>query len=493
MKGLKKIYYQSYILPWLILLFLWLFVANSKKSNAQDKPLGQVWNLQSCIEFAQKNNIGVLQNDLLVQSSENNFQQSKLARYPSLNANASQNLNFGRSIDPFTNQFVTQQVNSNNFSLQASVNLFNGFQTRNTIKRNLKEIEISKLNAEQSRYNVALNVALEYLNVLQAKELLVAAEKNVVSTKTQLERTEKLFKSGAVAEGDVINLKAALANNELAVTNAQNQIMMAKVRLQQQMNMPVEPNFDIESINIDNLEVSAIAETPAQIYQVAESTQPNIKSADETVKSRMYSLEIAKAGLMPSLNLTGILFSGYSSATKKFGFQPIQYLATIGFVNNDPNLPVQTLINDGIRTQQDYHFTEQVADNFRQQIGLNLSIPIFNGGQVRNNIANSRINLRNAELQAKQVRNQLRQTIEQAYTDALSAYNTYQARFIQAEAQQQSFAIQEKRYNAGASNLADFTIARINRDNSQIDLIRSKYDYLFRKKVLDFYQGKPLN
>ncbi len=491
MKNLKKSNH-SYILPWLFLICVWLFIG-TKKANAQEKPITNVWNLQTCIDFAQKNNIIIMQNDLLIQSNENNLEQSKMVRYPTLNANASQNYNFGRSVDPFTNQFVNQQVNSNNFALQASVNLFNGFQTKNTIRRNQKEIEISKLNAEQSRYTVSLNVALEYLNVLQAKELLVVADKNVNSTQTQLERTEKLFKAGAVAEGDLINLKATLANNQLAVTNANNQILLAKVRLQQQMNMPADNNFDIESVNIDNLQVTQIAETPAQIYQSAEGAMPNIKSADETIRSRMYSIEIARAGMYPTLTLNGTLFSGYSNATKKYGFVPSVSLQTIGFVNNDPNFPVNSLIFSGTRTVEDYRFREQVSDNFRQQIGFSLNIPIFNQGQVKNNIANSRVNLRNAELQSKLVRNQLRQTIEQAYTDALSAYNTYTARSTQAEAQQQSFAIQEKRYNAGASNLADFTIARINRDNAATDLIRSKYDYLFRKKVLDFYQGKPLN
>lgn len=488
----SKVSHQSYILPWIILACIWLFIG-TKKAKAQEKTALSVWNLQSCIDYAQKNNITIMQNDLLVQSNQSNLDQSKLIRYPSLNANASQNYNFGRSVDPFTNQFVNQQVNSNNFALQASVNLFNGFQTKNTIKRNQKEIEIAKLNVEQARYTVSLNVALEYLNVLQAKELIIVADRNVNSTQTQLERTEKLFKAGAVAEGDLINIKATLANNELAVTNAKNTVLLAKVRLQQQMNMPVDDNFDIENINIENLQVAAIAETTAQIYQSAESTMPNIKSADETIRSRMYSIEIAKGGLYPSLNLNGTLFSGYSNATKKFGFQPITLPAIVGYVNNDPTLPVNTTINTGIRTVEDYRFGEQISDNFRQQIGFSLNIPIFNQGQVKNNITNSRINLRNAELQSKLVRNQLRQTIEQAYTDAISAYNTYTARFTQADAQQQSFAIQEKRYNAGASNLADFTIARINRDNASVDLIRSKYDYLFRKKVLDFYQGKPLN
>jgi outer membrane protein len=473
------------------LLFL-ILAALLSIVKAQDKPAGGVWSLEQCIKYAIKNNVTVMQNEIQVDAAISNLQQSKASRYPSLNANANQGFNFGRSIDPFTNQFVNQQVNSNNFSLQASITLFNGLQIQNTIRQNLASLEVNQLNVKQIRNTTALLVATNYLNVLLNKELLVVAEKNVASTKEQLERTEKLFKAGAIAENDVINLRATLANNELAVVNARNQLDIAKANIQQAMNYPIANDFEVEEVPIESLSVNAIENSTSQIYNIAEKTQYNIRSADKNIESFQYGIEIARAGRYPTLTLSGTLFTGYSSATKKSIIETVEIKdRVIGRVLTT-NDPVVADITDFIQNRVDYLYFDQIGDNFRQQVSLNLNIPIFNGWQVRNQIARSTINKRNAELQAQSARNQLRIDIENAYVTAKSAYNTYEARVKQLEAQELAFVTAEKRYNAGAANVVDFNIARINRDNARSDLVRSKYDYLFRKKVLDFYEDKPL-
>lgn len=460
--------------------------------QAQERPASGVWSLRSCVDYAKKNNISIQQNSIQTEISENTLYQSRLSRLPSVNAGASQTIAWGRSVDPFTNAFVTQRVSSNNFSLNANVTIFNGFQIRNSIQRNALEVNINKLNTAQSENTVALNVALAYLAVMQNQELVVVSEKNLLSTQNQLERTQKLFEAGSIPEADVINLKATLANNEATLINAQNQVTVAKVNLQQQMNLPIETGFEVEKISIESISVERIADNPQEIYKTAEQSQPNIKSADLTIESRSKNIEIAKAGRYPTLTASGTLLSGYSSASSKFTATPIQYTQTVGFVNNDRNQPVIATINDFIRTPSSYAFTDQVSDNFRQQIGFNLNIPIFNAGQVKTNIANATLNKKIAEVQAVNIRNQLRQTIEQSYIDALNAYNTYQARQKQAEAQELAFNVLEKRYQAGASNLVDLNVSRNTRDNARVELVRAKYDYVFRKKVLDFYQNKPI-
>ena len=437
------------------LLFTILVMLSPLK--AQDQPGNNVWSLQQCIQYATKNNVAVMQSDLTVQTSENNYLQSKVSRLPSVNANASQALNWGRSSNPFTNEFVNQRINSNNFSLSGQVILFDGFNVTNTIKQNQLLVEANRLDASQSRYDVSLNVAISYLNILLNKELLAVAEQNVLSTREQLDRTQKLFDAGAIAEKDVIDLKATLANNELAVVNAKNQVDLAKVNLQQFMNFPISDNFDVQSVPIESLNVTEFAETPEAIYNTAESTQPSVRSSDIRIQSSEYSIELAKAGRYPTLSLNGVLFTGYSSATP----------------NSD--------------------FFNQLSNNFRQQVSLNLSIPIFNRWQVKNNINNSILNKRISELTAKNTRLQLRQNIEQAYANAKAALNTYQAREKQVEATELAFETNKRRYEAGASNIVDFNLARINRDNARSDMVRAKYDYLFRKKVLDFYQNKPLD
>ncbi len=461
--------------------------------KAQDmKPTGGVWSLEDCIQYGIKNNIGVQQSDIQIQTANANLQQSKFARYPSASANASQALNWGRSIDPFSNQFVTQQVNSNNFSVSGSMILFNGYRLQNVIRQNANTVGINQLNNEQAKQTLSLNIAVAYLNVLQNQELLGTSQTNLLSTQTQLDRTKKLFEAGAIAEIDVINIQATIANNQLAITNAKNMLNSGKVALQQQMNYALEDDFQVKTVNVDNLVVNDLVETPMQVYQTAEGTQPSIKSADQAIKGSEIAIEQARAGLYPTLSLNGTLFTGYSSASAKYNTNTTLVQQTVGYVNGNVAQPVIGVFPSTERTKIAYPFFGQLKDNLRQQVSLNLNIPIYNGNFTRTQIGNAILAKRNTELQAKQVRNQLRQTIEQAYIDAKNAYQTYQTRQEQIKALTNAFEVTEKRYQAGASNVVDFNLSKNNLDIAKSDLVRSKYDYLFRKKVLDFYMNKPL-
>jgi outer membrane protein len=457
----KSFPYQPYTYPlgWFILFFLLLGYTTA---TAQDRPSGGTWSLDECVKYALKNNITIQQNELQVQSVGNDLTQSKYSRYPTVNSSASQAISWGLSINPVTNDAVNQRINSNNFSVNASMNLFSGFETKNTIRRNETNYQVNQLNLEQSRQTTSLNVALGYLNILLNKELLAVAQKNVESTNAQLERTQKLYDAGAIAENDVINLKATLANNELNVTSAKNNLLTAKVSLQQTMNLAADENFEVKAVDVDAFRVEDFAETSAQIYSTAESSQPNIKSADLNIKSNELAVEIARSDRYPTLTLNGSLYTNYSK---------------ISNISSDLQSP----------------FGEQLGDNFGQQLSLNLRVPIFNAWQIKRSIANSVINKRNSELIAKDSRNQLRQTIEQSWVNAKNALQTYQAREEQVKSLELAFQTTEKRYNAGASNVVDFNLAKINLDNAKSDLVRAKYDYLFRKKVLDFYMNKPLS
>ncbi len=471
-----------------------LFFMSVPPLVAQNRPQANVWSLQDCIDYAVKQNISIQQSNLQIQVDENNYLQSKASRYPDVNTFANQQFNSGRSIDPFTNTFVTRRVNSNNFSLSSSLTLFDGNRINNTIKRNKTNIEISRLAAEQAQYDVSINVALAYLNILLNQELLEVAQQNVASTQAQLDRTQKLFDAGAVAENNLIDLKATLANNELAVVSAQNNLLISSVNLQQLMNLEVSEDFSVEPVAIEALEVSDFAETSQQIYQSAESFLPSIRNADLAIQRDEYNIEIAKSGRYPSLNLNASLFTGYSSATGRF--EQVQTgldERVIGLVNGDPAQPVITQVPVFDTQEVPYTFFPQLGDNFRQQLSLSLSIPIFNRWQVKNQISNAIISRKNSELTARNTRIQLRQTIEQAYIDAKTALNTYRARERQVQALELTYENTRIRYEAGASNVVDFNLAKINLDNAKSDLVRAKYDYLFREKVLDFYQNKPLS
>lgn len=448
------------------------------------------WSIQKCIDYAIEHNIDIKQNSLTIKTNEYNVQQSKLARYPSVNASASQGLNFGRSINPTTNEFINTRALTNNFSIDASVTLYNGGKLQRTVKRDLKTIEISKLDLKATTNTVSLNIATSYLDVLLNQELLKAAQQQVASTKTQLSRTEKLLKAGSVAENEVINLRATLANDELQVVTSENNLNLARLRLMQLMNLPSTEKFEVEPINVDNLVAQPHNETPTQIFDIAQNSQPNIKSAQLSVENSQTSIDIAKSDRYPTLTLGAGVLTRYSDAGRLFQETGEIIQTPIGIVSGT-NQSVVRPVN--VTEEKSYPFTQQLSDNLTQYISLRLTIPIFNGGQVKRNISTSIIQKRQAELTVQNRKNLLRQDIEQAYNNAKASQNTYQARKKLLESRQLAFDIAQKRFSAGAMNSVDFNIAKIDRDRAQSDMIRAKYDYLFRTEVLNFYMDKPLD
>lgn len=462
--------------------------AQGQPENKTTKSSG--WSIQKCIDYAIEHNIDIKQNSLTIKTNEYNVQQSKLARYPSVNASATQGLNFGRSINPTTNEFINTRALTNNFSLDASVTLYNGGKLQRTVKRDQKTIEISKLDLKATTNTVSLNVATSYLDVLLNQELLRAAQQQVASTKTQLARTEKLLKAGSVAENEVINLRATLANDELQVVTAENNLNLARLRLMQLMNLPSGEKFEVEAINVDNLVAQPHNETPSQIFDIAQASQPNIKSAQLSVENSEMSVDIAKSDRYPTLTLNAGIVTRYSDAGRLFPETGQTIQTPIGLVSGTNQTVVRPV---NVTEERPYPFTQQLSDNLSQYISLRLSIPIFNGGQVKRNISTSIIQKRQAELTVQNRKNLLRQDIEQAYNNAKASQNTFQARKKLLESRQLAFEIAQKRFNAGAMNSVDFNLAKIDRDRAQSDMIRAKYDYLFRTEVLNFYMDKPLD
>ncbi|TAF63787.1 MAG: TolC family protein [Cytophagales bacterium] len=471
------------------LLFSLTILLCNYKVQAQSR----AWTLQECIEYAVENNISIQQSEMQIQTSENTLQQSQWGRWtPNASATITQGANLGRSVDPYTNQFIQTAVYSTNASLGLTLTLFNGFQQTNTIQRNMTSVEVNKLNTEQTKYNTALNVALGYLQVLLNQELLEVAKKQTEVTRAQLERTQKQYDAGAVPIINLTNLQAQLENDELAVVNAENQINLAKLNLMQLMNLSAAEKFDIARVEIGDFEPKAYPQSVDEIYSIAETTQPGIKSADLSVQVSEMSYEISRGGRYPTLSLIGQINTLYSSSAKRFITSTAGTQAQVIGTVDGTGQTVSTLVPVTSRSEQDYGLVNQFADNFSQFVGIRLNIPILGAWQTRTTIRNNQINIENSKLTALNSRIQLRQAIEQAFLNLKAAEKTYIARGEQVKSLQAAYDASEKSFNAGATNAVDFNIAKINLDRAKSDLVRAKYEYIFRTKVLDFYQNKPL-
>ena len=459
------------------------------------------FSLKQCIDIALNNNITMKQTLLTVEGNKVSVNQSKMNRYPNLNAGAAQSINYGRSVNPYDNTVVAdQRVNSYNLSLSTNVNLFRGFQNNLTIQQGQLNLKASQEDIGTTKNNIFLGVVESFANVLSNKAILSSSLAQSESTTGQIERTEKLVKAGRLPITSLYDLKSQAALEETNIVLAENNLELAKLALAQWMQIDptqikdvVEPNLTID----EQEEKSAL-----DVYKVAESNQPQIQAAKTRVVSAEKGISLAKSTYYPSLSVQAGLFTNYSSLAQKF--VPGQLLQTPiltplqTFIVKDINgdvLPIQVNQASFFSSPavEDLKFGEQLDNNLRKGLTFNLNIPIFNAFQSHYNTETAKISKRNAELQLLQQKNQLRQTIETAVANEKAARKRLQAIEKQIVALEESFRSTEQRFNLGVLNAVEFLITKNNLARAQNDKARFKYDFFIRRSLLDFYLGRDLN
>ncbi len=481
---------MNHIKIFYILVFLFFSLLGI---SAQDR----VWTYSECLDYALENNLSVKRGELDVEMDEVNLKQSKANMFPTFNFGGGWGINWGRSIDPTTNLFTSQRIQSVGIQSGSSVTVFGGLQKMNTIKQNKLDLEASVSDLEDARNDVILNVVTFYTNVIFNQELLETAELQLGTTTQQLGRTKKLVEAGSLAISELLDLQSQKASNELEVINAENSLNLALLNLKQVMQMPASEELAVVVPEMEAEDYGFLALTVTDIYQTAELIQPEIKSADLDVQSSIIGEKIAKGALYPSLNLGYSMFTNYSDARDPFRkhdgtFGPPGEIPDAGFLTGDPTQPITLYTPNPNFIDVDNGVGDQFSDNFSRSLNFSISVPIFNGLVARSGMQRASINRAQAEINAREVRNQLRQIIETAYNDAVASSKALEASQKQVEALVESFRVTEKRYNLGAVNFVDYQVAQNNLFGAKSDLVRSKYDYIFKTKILDFYQGNPI-
>ncbi|MDA3944960.1 MAG: TolC family protein [Bacteroidetes bacterium] len=427
----------------------------------------KVWTLEDCINYALEHNIRVKQSYLDVETSEINELESKLNFLPSLNGQASHSYGWGRSIDLATYEYVDQQTQQSYFDVSSSLMLFNGFQKVNTMKQRRNEYLAAKYNSDKIKNDIALGVAGYYLQILFNQELLSNARRQKEISEQQVSRTSKLVEAGTLARGSLLEIQAQFANEEVSVVQAENQLNLAYLDLLQLLELEAETELDIENPNL------VIKKAPEllpvnYIYNAALDVMPEIKSAELNYKGTERALAVAKGNRSPSISMNAGFGTNYSDQIR---------------ASNDFNDP---LYND---TKP---FGDQIRDNKNTTLSFRLSIPIFNGYQISSYINRTKINLLNADYNLQLTKNTLRKNVEMAYTDALSAYKSYQAREKSLTSLNESFKYTEQKFNVGMVNALEYNTAKNQLNNADSDLLSAKYDFIFKLKILEFYLGKTL-
>lgn len=426
------------------------------------------WSLEECILYALENNIQLKQQEITTQYRASELELSKLSLLPSLNASANHYYNFGRVADNTTYQFIENQtVQSNSFDASSSVTLFSGLQNYNTIKKNTYNLQASVQDLEALKDNISLNIAMAYLQILLDKELVNATSSQVDLTKQQIDRTKKLVDAGSLAKGNLLDIEAQAASEELQLTTLQNNLTISHLTLAQMLELDSINSFSIISPDIIVNPVN-IEGDPTAIYSVAEENRPEILSAESSLKASEYDLAIAKGGRSPKLQFGASMGTAYNSSRKKVVITPSDTIMV--------KIP----------------FNDQVNQNVNYGLGFSLSIPIFNGWQVNKNIQNAKRAIQYSQYTLEATKKTLYKNIAQAYADAEGALRKYYSSKKAVEAMEEAFRYSEQKFSLGLVNAVDYNQAKTKLLNAQSQMAQAKYEYIFKTKVLDFYKGLPL-
>ncbi|WP_170109789.1 TolC family protein [Xanthomarina spongicola] len=417
----------------------------------------KLWTLEECVNYALENNITVRKGTNVLLSNEQDVIETKGNFLPTVSANASQSLNLGNQ-EVFQGQFVDRTSHNTNLGLSINQTIFNGFRNTNLYKQAQLNLEVNQMELDRIRDDISLNVVNAYLNVLFNREKLEIAKAQVEFSNKQLDQVNKLVEAGVQPRANTYDAIATASKDEQNLTIAENNYDLALLSLSQFLQLPYE-GFQVAFEEVENPSAALMYNDVKPILEYAYVNRPEIKVAEKNIENSLLSTELAKSGFLPSVSF------GYGFGTNVF------------FSN---------------LTQDEETFLNQLNDQKSHNFSLSVGIPIFSGFQNKTNVAKTKIQQENSVLELEQTKLNLESSIQRAFTDAKAAFKTYEASKKSLVAQEMAFQNAQERYNMGALNAFDLEQTRIQLVNAQSNLTNSKYDFVFKTKVLDFYLGKSL-
>ena len=462
---------------------------------AQGSASGDVWSLQRCIDHAFEHNLTIRRVQLGTLQADAAKEGAVGAFLPNLNGSASHGYNFGQTIDPFTNQFATSRIRSNSFGLSTGLTLFNGFTNHLNLRRAQLGIESAQVNIEATQNDVALTIAAAYLNVLFQQELVRVAALNRDATQRQVDRVSKLVAAGSAAEADLLDVRAQLASDAANIVAAENALSLGRLNLVQLLQLPAEEarNFEVARPAEADLVGGSLPASPATAVAHALSAFPQIRQSELALEDAQIAARLAGARRMPSAFVSYSMGTGFSGARRAPVGDPDIVDVNLGSINIGDTLAIDLVAQQEVyMNYETVAFGDQVKDNRNSSVFFSLSVPIFNNFSVRTAMKQADINVRQQELALDQTRLTLRSSVEQAWADAKAALTTLEAQQAAVDAAGLALTNAEKRYEAGAISALDYADARNRNDAATINLLRARFDYAFKQKILDFYAGQPL-
>ncbi len=435
-----------------LLLVLALF---SVDSSAQAKK----WTLEECIDYALKNNISVRQSELNLKVADIDKKDAFGSFLPAVSATVSHSWNIGLTINPVTNISQQQTSQFSTASVGSQVDIYKGLQNQIQHRRSKMAIIASQYQLQKMKEDVALNVANAYLEILFNRENLKVQNEQLLTDLKQQERSEQLLEGGLIPRGDLLDIEATVAADRQRVIDSENQLIISKLSLAQLLQLDDFRNFDVADEDYNMAESEILLQQPEKIYEKARQEQTVIKIADANVALAEQDVKLARAAYQPALR------GFYSLDTRIISYANV--------IDQPP-------------------FWDQFFDNKGHSFGFQLSIPILNGLAVRNNVERSKVALERSKLELEQQDLDLERNVYTAYTDVIGALRSYEAAVSASEARSLALEYAQERYEVGLINVFELNQSQTLSVNAQSDVLRTKYDYLFKVKILEFYFGIPI-
>lgn len=418
------------------------------------------WTLRQCAEYAVEHNLQIKQQDNQRRQQELQLSTARNARLPEVSGSLGQNFSFGRGLTA-ENTYTNTNTSNTSFSLSTSIPLFTGFQIPNQIKLNQLNLEAATQDLEKAKNDIRMQVAQAYVQILYDMEIRDVANRQIAIDSMQVVRLEAFVRNGKASEAELSQQRATLANSHLTATQAANNLRLSTLAMTQLLELPSPEGFSIVRPPVDDLSaiISTATVSPEIIYQEALGVKPEIMSQEIRLRATDHSIKIAQSGYYPQLSFSAGLGTNYYK--------------TSGFTADS--------------------FGEQLKNNFSQYIGLNLSIPIFNRFQTRNNVRNARIEQETQMLALDNSKKTLYKEIQQVYYNALNAQAKEKSSMEALQSSKDAFTLMQAKYENGKATITEFNEAKNNYLKAESDMVQARYENLYQHALIEFYRGRELN
>jgi outer membrane protein len=483
--------HQSKIMKHINPLILLVIILLGLSSQAQS---AKKWTIEECVNYALEHNISIQNSALDTQLAQIEKSRAFGNYLPSINASASHSWNIGLNQNITTGLLENQTTQFTSAGLNANVDIYKGLQNQNTLSNARLAIVAAKYQLDKMKDDVSLNVANAFLQILFNKENIKVQNEQLANNERQFNRTQELVNAGSLPRGDLLDIKATVADNKQKVIAAENALLISKLSLAQLLQLDDFQNFDIADQQYEAKQSEVMIQTPDAIYQKALEERAEVKIAKTNMEIAEKDIRIARGAYQPTLQgfYSFNTRAGYANQVVGSFVDPTNPTRVVGSVDvngvpTDVTTPNYSPVLGGSSP-----IFNQFSDNKGHSFGLQLNIPILNGFAIRNNVARSKVAADRTKIALTQSQIDLERNVYTAYTDANGAYNSYESAVVALEAREGAFNYAKERYEVGMMNAFDFNQAQTLYSNAQSEVLRTKYDYIFRTKIVEFYFGIPI-